>query len=152
MNIRAVFDNLLKNTKIDVNTKNSCYTYFAIKGDFNPDEITEILELNPSKSWKIGDKRKYGNTFYDFALWEYGRCNEYDVFTENQMVATICELKTKIQLLKEIRRKFDVSFVLEIVPSLYINETTPALAPNRDIIEFCYETETEIDIDLYLFK
>ena len=131
--------------------KNSCYTYFAIKGDFNPDNITEILELNPSKSWKIGDKRLGGNSSYDFAVWEYGRCDDYDVITENQMMNTISDLKSKIPLLKDIKKKFDVLFVLEVVPKIHINESTPTLSPNRDIIEFCYETQTDIDIDLYLF-
>lgn len=28
--------------------ENSCYTYFAIKGEFNPDVITEKTELTPS--------------------------------------------------------------------------------------------------------
>lgn len=132
--------------------QNSCYTYFAIKGNFNPDEITEILELTPSKCWKIGDKRKDGKSNFDFALWEYGRCDHYDVITENQMMYTIADLKPKIPLLKDIKRKFDVAFVLEIVPKLYINEPTPALAPNREVVEFCYETDTDIDIDLYLLK
>ncbi|MFL0248294.1 DUF4279 domain-containing protein [Candidatus Clostridium stratigraminis] len=133
-------------------TKNSCYTYFAIKGNFNPDEITEILELTPSRCWKIGDKRPVTKSFYDFALWEYGQCDLYDVITENQMVNTIVNLKPKISLLKDIKMKYGVSFVLEVVPKLYINEPTPALAPSREIIKFCYETETDIDIDLYLFK
>ncbi len=133
-------------------TKNGCYTYFAIKGDFKPDDITEILQINPSKSWKIGHKRSVGNSYYDFAVWEYGRCNDYDVITENQILNTIADLKSKIPLLKDIKRKFDVSFVLEVVPELHVNETTPTLGPNREIIEFCYETQTDFDIDLYLFK
>ena len=37
-------------------TKNTCYTYFKITGDFDPDVITKRLELIPSKTWKIGDK------------------------------------------------------------------------------------------------
>ncbi|MEL7603733.1 MAG: DUF4279 domain-containing protein [Bacillota bacterium] len=131
---------------------NSCYTYFAIKGNFNPDKITEILGLIPSQTWKIGDKRKYGNSYYDFALWEYGKNEIYDVITENQMMITISNLKLKIPLLQEIKQKYDVSFVLEVVPNIYIGESTPALAPNREIIEFCYLTGTEIDIDLYINK
>ena len=130
--------------------KNSCYTYFKITGDFCPDDITAILDLTPSKAWGIGDLRDNGTQF-DFALWEYGRCRNYDVYVENQMMRTIQDLLPKIQKLKDIKKQFSVNFTLQIVPSIFVGETNPCLAPNRVVIEFCYHTETEIDIDLYIF-
>ena len=36
-------------------TRNRCYTYFRIAGNFNPDNVSELLNLVPEKSWKIGD-------------------------------------------------------------------------------------------------
>ena len=129
---------------------NSCYTYFAIKGEFDPDDVTRILELAPTKQWRMGDLRRNG-TVYDFTLWEYGRCEDYDVLVENQMMSTIEHLIPKIELLKEFKKNNDVNFVLEVVPSIYTEESTPCLAPNRAVIEFCYLTETDIDIDLYVF-
>ena len=79
-----------------VQTRNSCYTYFKIVGDFDPDEVTHLLSLQPTRTWKIGDFRKNG-TKYDFATWEIGRCKEYDVFVENQMRKTIAPLLDKIR-------------------------------------------------------
>lgn len=73
------------------NGRNHCYTYFKITGDFNPDVITEIMGLNPSNFWHISDLRRNG-TLYDFALREYGRCDKYDVYVENQMMKTIEDL------------------------------------------------------------
>ena len=77
--------------------KNSCYTYFKITGDFDPDIITDRLGLHPDKSWKVGDKRRNG-TVYDFASWQIGRCEQYDVLTENQMYNTIAPLVDKVLL------------------------------------------------------
>ena len=130
--------------------RSSCYTYFKITGDFNPDDISKILGLTSKKQWSIGDLRRNG-TKYDFALWEYGRCNDYDVFVENQMMKTIEHLMPKIEILNEIKRKFDVFFTLEVVPSVYAGDTAPCLAPNREVMKFCCETNTNIDIDLYVF-
>lgn len=48
-------------------TKNSCYTYFKIVGEFDPQEISNILEVNAEKSWRIGDTRIDGSK-YEFAL------------------------------------------------------------------------------------
>ena len=132
-------------------TDNSCYTYFGITGDFDPDIVTEKLGLLPDKSWKIGDKRRNG-TLYDFASWEFGRCNEYDVITENQMHTTIAQLLDKVELLNEIKNEFNVVFTLEIVSEVYASNTTPCLAPSLQVIDFCHTTRTEINIDLYVME
>ena len=134
-----------------MNTRNSCYTYFKIVGDFNPDEITRLLNLTPEMSWKIGDLRR-NSTKYDFALWEIGRCTEYDVAVESQMRKTIAVLQDKVPLLNNIREKNDVRFVLEIVPTIYVGDTNPCLSPPLDVIDFCHATRTEIDIDMYVYN
>lgn len=127
-----------------------CYTYFSIRGNFDPDKITELLELKPDKYCKIGDKRKHGNSKYDVASWDFGTCKEYDVFVENQMLKTITPLLSKVDILKEIKRQYDVSFFLEVVPTVYLGESTPCLAPSIKVMQFCCDTGTEMDIDLYV--
>ena len=129
--------------------ENKCYTYFAIKGEFNPDDITIRLGLNPSKAWKAGDKRSNG-TEYDFSYWEFGFCDAYDVLVENQMHKTLAPLFGKTAILNEIRKDFDVTFVLEVVPTVYSENETPSLSSSMEVIDFCHETRTEIDIDLYV--
>lgn len=131
-------------------TRNRCYTYFKITGDFDPDEVTHLLSLQPTKTWKIGDFRRNG-TKYDFSMWEIGRCTEYDVFVENQMRKTIAPLLNKIDLLNQIHNNNNVTFVLEIVPTIYVGDQNPCLAPPLDIIDFCHATRTEIDIDMYVY-
>lgn len=135
---------------METGTKNRCWTHFYILGDFDPDEISAILQLTPEKQWKIGDFKKNG-TRYEFAYWEIGNCTEYDVITENQMRKTIAPLLDKVDLLKKIHDTYDVTFRLSIVPVAYVGESTPCLGPPLDIIDFCHETRTEIDIDLYVW-
>lgn len=118
-------------------TKNSCYTYFKIVGEFDPQEISNILGLNAEKSWRIGDTRIDGSK-YEFAFWEFGRCNDYDVEVAKQMRKTISLLVDKVDLLNKIRQQNDVSFYLEIVPEIYAEDTTPCLAPTLDIVDFCH--------------
>lgn len=130
-------------------SRNSCYTYFKIVGKFKPEEISAVLGIEAEKSWEIGDKRSDGS-YYDFALWEIGRCNDYDIEVANQMRKTISSLMDKIDLLNQIRRENDVSFYLEIVPTVYAEDSAPCLAPTLDIIDFCHATRTEIDIDMYV--
>ena len=133
-----------------MNTRNTCKTSFKIVGDFHPDEISALLQLTPEKSWKIGDLRRDG-TAYDFALWEVGTCEEYDVEVENQMQKTISVLQDKIHVLKQIKAQYDVRFYLSVVPKIYAGEINPCLAPSLAVIDFCHETRTEMDVDLYVY-
>ena len=130
--------------------KNSCYTYFKIVGEFDPAEITKRLRIEPSESWRKDDVRNDGKP-YGFALWECGRCDEYDVYTENQMRKTIAVLKDKTDELNRIRQEVDVEFWLVVVPELYVDEINPCLAPPLDVMDFCSATRTKIDMDLYLY-
>ena len=129
--------------------ENTCYTYFKITGNFNPDIVTKRLGLIPNKTWKIGDRRRNG-TLFDFALWEFGRCDNYDVIAENQMHMTIAPLLDKIDVLNEIKNEFDVTYTLEVIPTVYADNTSPCLAPSLKVIDFCHATRTEIDIDQYV--
>ena len=130
---------------------NHCYTYFKIVGDFDPDVVSELLNLTPEKSWKIGDLRRNG-TVYDFACWEIGRCTEYNPEVEHQMRQTISVLQDKISVLNRIRETHDVRLFLVVVPTIYVGEVNPCLAPPLDVMDFCHATRTEIDIDLYVYE
>ena len=132
-------------------SENSCYTYFRITGDFDPDFLTDRIGLTPIQTHKKDHIRSDGSK-YGFASWMYGLCDEYDVIVENQMHKTIDPLFDKIDVLKEIKSEFDVNFVLEIVPTVYPENAAPCLAPSLKVIDFCHVTRTEIDIDLYVLE
>ena len=133
-----------------MNTRNSCYTYFTIVGNFDPDSVSLLLNLNPDQSWRAGDLRRNG-TAYDFARWSFGKCDTYDMIVANQMRKTIAPLLDKIDILNEIRYKNSVNFYLEVVPSIHSGDISPCLAPSLDVMDFCHATRTEIDIDLYVY-
>ena len=133
-----------------MNTRNSCYTYFTIVGNFDPDSVSLLLNLSPDQSWRIGDLRRNG-TAYDFARWSFGKCDTYDMTVANQMRKTIAPLLDKIDILNEIRYKNSVNFYLEVVPSVHSGDISPCLAPSLDVMDFCHATRTEIDIDLYVY-
>ncbi len=66
------------------------------------------------------------------------------------MKKTIQPLIDKIPILNEIKRKYDVEFYLEVVPTISVDDDTPCLAPSLEIMKFCCDTGTHIDIDLYV--
>ena len=134
-----------------MDTRNSCYTYFTIVGEFDPDAVTTLLGLTPDSVCRIGEIRRNGRPS-KAARWSFGHCDEYDPHVENQMRKTISALRDKVDLLNRIRRENRVSFYLEVVPSVYTDDISPCLAPSLDVMEFCVATGTELDIDLYVYR
>ena len=128
--------------------KNTCYTYFRIAGSFEPDTVTKLLGIMPETSHEIGTLRPNGSR-YDFAQWTCGRCDAYDIEISEMMRNTIRMLRNKTEILRQIKAQFDVSMYIEIVPTLCSDESVPILAPSMDIMRFCVESGTELDIDLY---
>ena len=146
--------------------KTDCYSYFGIcsngiikngvgfiansKSDFDPDYITDKLHIEPFDSNRMGTPRKNGHGSYPFSDWGACMQTEPAIDAEEQCVRIVRALKDKIPALLDIKKKFDVAFSLIIVPRIY-NEETPVLCFNKEIIEFCYRTGTEIGIDLYVY-
>lgn len=67
------------------------------------------------------------------------------------MMKAIEDLLCKVEELKMIKQKYDSCFTLQIVPSIYVGGINLNLSPTSDVIKFCYETDTKIDIDLYVY-
>ena len=133
-------------------SKNQCVTYFAIVGgDFDPSEMTKRLAIEPDQCWKASDIRRDGEP-YGFSYWECGRCEKYNVYAEKQMEKTIAKLTKKIKVLNDIRKDFDVEFRLQIVPEITAGGINPCLAPSMKVIDFCHDTRTNLDIDLYVYS
>jgi hypothetical protein len=57
--------------------ENEQYAYFTLVGDFNPASITARIGLNPTKSWKKGDRSEQTNLERKFSRWSlYSRLDK----------------------------------------------------------------------------
>ena len=45
----------------------------------------------------------------------------------------------------------DRTAFLEVVPRIFAGEITPTLSPSLEVVDFCHETRTELDVDMYVF-
>ena len=120
-------------------SKNRCYTYFYMTGDIDPELVSRWLGL---------DALHYNNG--KASSWDFGLCDEYDVYTTRQMEKTIAPLCDKISELNAIREATDAKFYLAVVPTIYADDIHPCLAPSLAVMDFCHATRTELDIDLYI--
>lgn len=145
--------------------KTTCYSEFVIQSngkmtkngfkanrnsDFNPDEITRLLKITPYHKTVMSAPRPNGVGNYPFSTWRGCKKEEPILDVEKQVKKIVEELKEKIPTLLQIKEHYDIRFYIAIVPSIY-NEEAPVIDFNKDIIDFCHKTGTEIGVHLYVF-
>ena len=71
--LKLNFQTRMKVNTMEDQTLTKCFTYFRMVGIFDPDTISQMLELEPEDSSKIGDIGITGIKF-ESADWNYGYC------------------------------------------------------------------------------
>lgn len=148
--------------------KTSCYAFFLIKSAgrldyykgfipeensaFNPDEITDMLGIKPFEVKRFGTRKPHGDSRYNFSSW-YG-CKQIEPETSrfDQCRNIVNELKSRISVLNKIKEMYNVNFSIQIFPCSENKECGEVIGFSRDIIEFCYLTDTEIVVDMFLYS
>ena len=137
------------------NSLSQSYVYFALQGDnFDPDEVTIALGIEPTDSWKKGDKGQYIlNQKYSCWKWSTGKGKEA-IFIDTLVGEVIERLKDKVEVINNLKEKHNLTSVLEIVMYIDTNseESTPALGHDLKTIEFLYLTQTTTDVDIYRYN
>lgn len=135
--------------------KSNSYVYFALKGDdFDPQIITQYLEIVPTNSWRKGDKGTYKPRM-DFSSWELSTEKGQEPILIDKLVTNIVNaLFDKIETINKLKKEMNLNSVLEIVMDIDMNEemSTPALGHDLKTIEFLYKTQTITDVDIYRFN
>lgn len=126
--------------------------YFALDGDdFNPDDVTIFLGIEPTAVMKKGSKIL--NKLPAKSSWEFSTenvVNEYiDVFNMAESIIEV--LQSKKQKILEAIEKFDLVPRLEVVLWFSLNEehSTPAIGFEPNTLKFLGDIGAFIDIDTY---
>ncbi|MDI9310250.1 MAG: DUF4279 domain-containing protein [Limnohabitans sp.] len=134
--------------------KTGTYVYFALKGEnFDFNLITDRLGIQPTEVSNVGEQGRYTSSL-SFGSWilstERGK---EDIFIDNLINEIVDKLFGKIDIINELKKKFQLESVLEIVMYVDVNEevSTPALNYNLKAIEFLFKTQTVVDVDIYRF-
>jgi len=132
--------------------KNECRVYFAFDGDnFNPNEITKLLRIQPTniKLKNSLPSRKLPK----FSSWIFSSDNIIDDIIDIYDITAVLlkNLEDKVDVINEIKQKFNVTTRLGIVLSFSINEEvpTPIIGFETDTISFLAKIGASIDIDTY---
>ena len=126
--------------------EHSCRTYFAIYGDFDSGLIIKMLNLN-----QINCEEKI-NGLGEKSL-KIGINDVYDNNVNNMIRVTLKDLYYKVDVLIDLKEKYDLEYYLEVVPSIIRNseKVKQILSLEEDVIEFLYKTKTIHDLDYYIY-
>ena len=144
--------------------KHSCKTYFAVKFNFDSQKNAEIIkdrracapeeigiynkdEVEKFITCEFGVKPEWRRHHFVLGLNE-----EYNSDVNEMIRVTLKNLFGKEDKIKEMQKKFSITCVLEIVPQISAasNEPHQYLSPDKDIINFLYNSDTAIDLDYYI--
>ena len=130
-----------------------CRTYFIVTGDFNANDILNALDVENYEIFKKGEEYKISKRKREFDEIKIGFNKNYNVDINEMIRETLKDIINKTELLSKLKKEYNLDYALVLVPEIYSDseEPNPLLSLDRDIIEFLYLTETDIDLDYYVY-
>jgi hypothetical protein len=86
-----------------------------------------------------------------FSLWEISTRFEESIDVNDHLLIIYNDLRDKVDILNELRNKFDLRYTMLIVTEIE-NCEAPMLGFDNYIIDFAHEIRADIDIDLYVYS
>jgi len=127
---------------------NQCEVYFKLVGDdFDPEEVTQALGVNPTTAKRKGEPRpKYSHWSLSSGEVIDDYIDVYDMASE--VVSKLSHLKDEIN---DIKSKLDLEAELQVVLWITTDDSvsTPAIGFDIDVIDFLSSVGANIDIDTY---
>ena len=132
--------------------KHACRTYFLVVGEFDPKAFCRELGITPTRTVRRGEPQGARGIPAAHDRVEIGYNDRYRVNVNEMIRKTLSELAGKTDLLAELRRRYDLTYFLEIVPEIASgsDEPTPILSLDEDIVEFLARTGARHDLDYYV--
>lgn len=125
---------------------------FRISGDdYDPAVISNILAIQPSESWKKGDKIRNTIKEREYTGWVMSTGYEESLDINIQLSKMINLLRTKEDCLLNIKDKYSLKYRFDIVINIE-KQQVPAIYLDTDAISFSNKIGIEYDFDMYIYS
>jgi hypothetical protein len=129
---------------MDINS----YLYFSFRGDFfDTTELTNILNIQPTSVMIKKDLIPKSNS------WNYHIDAGNDLDLEKHLDQLVQIFDSKIEIINRVKKEQNLENVIQFVIDIdtHPESSTPYFILNHKVIEFLYNTGTEMDYDLYKY-
>lgn len=129
-----------------------CLVYFTLKGDFDPNEVTQFLGIEPT-GILIKGSRNSNPCYPPISSWEFSSgyieseiLDIYDIASK-----VINPLTPHADKLKEVMNKFKIEGVLQVALWISSDEevSNPAIGFDAEVVRFLAAVGASVDIDSY---
>lgn len=126
----------------------SVLSSFTLTGpSFDPEDITRRIGLEPTKTWKTGNRVQGTQIRRKHSGWVWSMPRGESLDLGKQVAALLERLGPFISRINEVREELGLD--AEIC-AIYIEGQTPAVHFDRSVMSVVNQLEAEIDLDIYL--
>ena len=123
---------------------------FRIIGDkFDLFEITNLLDITPSKTWSIDDEVHQTGKKHTYTCWAFSTGNEETLDINTQLNKVYECFINKVDILVKLKEKYNLEYCIDIIVIVENNEE-PAMYLEPDLLRFAANIGARIDFDLYI--
>jgi len=133
--------------------KTTLYAYIKFTGkddvdDFPLEVVTERLGVQPTETWRIGDRvNNFISRFYNCWKYESERLETLDV--DDVLLPILNVFQSKTDIINQLKEEFNLYVQIELVITI-IDGYTPGLVISPEFSHFASTINAFIDIDMYV--
>jgi hypothetical protein len=116
--------------------------------DLNPDDITSRLDLEPTRTWRLGDQILNTSLKREHGGWSLSTDRKPVIDLQDQLDLILREVQAQTDALNELAN--ERNFNVELACVIYVSDETPVIHFDAEVVELLAELNAEIDIDLYV--
>lgn len=125
---------------------NEQYAYFTVTGDFEPERVTKLLGLEPTESWKKGDRNERTHYERKFSRWSLrSRLPDIDRL-EDHIRDVLDQLAPRAKQICNLVEELGMG---EIECVGHFHSDYPGFTLGRNVIAAMASMNLELDCDFY---
>lgn len=117
--------------------------------EYNVQEITDFLNITPSKTWNKGESIRNSGQKRTYTAWIYSTDEIETLNVYSQAVKIEKLFLPKIKEISFLKNKYDLDISLDFVINIK-NEEVPAIYFESSFIEFAASVGAGFDMDTYV--
>ena len=134
--------------------KTSLYAYIRFTGkddvdDFPVEEVTKILDVQPTTIKRIGERINDVHT-RSFTSWGYESETLETLDVDDVLLPILTVFQDKTDLINRVKKELNLNVQIELVITM-INGDTPGLVISPEFSKFASAINAFIDIDMYVY-
>jgi hypothetical protein len=124
---------------------NEQYAYLTIVGDFRPESVTAKLGLEPSETWKKGDRNERTHLERKFSRWSIDSRLERSASLEDHVRDVLEQVLPNADQIRQVATEYKVW--VQLVG--FFHNNYPGFGMDRELISGLAQLNVGVDCDFY---